>query len=89
MVLSQRNGGVQVLIFNRPERLNAWTDQVGELYAKLLAEAEGDREVRAIVVTGAGRGFCAGIDMAQLREPRTRTPEERRTAARARTAALR
>lgn len=88
-VLSQRTGGVQVLTLNRPERLNAWTDALGELYEKELIEADAHREVRAIVVTGAGRGFCAGIDMAQLREPKARTPEERQSAARARTAALR
>jgi enoyl-CoA hydratase/carnithine racemase len=80
---------VEVITLNRPERLNAWTDEAGELYANALAEADADRDVRAIVVTGAGPGFCAGIDMAQLREPKTRTREDRESAARARTAALR
>jgi enoyl-CoA hydratase/carnithine racemase len=88
-LLEERAGGVHVLTFNRPGRLNAWTDELGERYARALGEADADPEVRAIVLTGAGRGFCAGLDVAQLREPRERTPAEREEAARTRTAALR
>ena len=58
--------GVAVLTLNRPQRLNAWTDEMQELYFDLLASAGADPEVRAIVVTGAGRGFCAGADMESL-----------------------
>src|SRR5262245_19082842 len=56
------------ITLNRPERLNAWTPQMGkELYAA-FAEAAADDMVRVIVVTGAGRGFCSGADMQNLRE---------------------
>ncbi|MEA2143223.1 MAG: hypothetical protein QOI64_1653 [Solirubrobacteraceae bacterium] len=66
LVLAERRGPVLVLTLNRPERLNAWTDALEEHYFALLDAAEDDPEVRAIVVTGAGRGFCAGADMEDL-----------------------
>jgi enoyl-CoA hydratase/carnithine racemase len=66
LVLGERRGPVLVLTLNRPERLNAWTDALEEDYYAWLDAAEDDPEVRAIVVTGAGRGFCAGADMDDL-----------------------
>ncbi|MER5425909.1 enoyl-CoA hydratase [Streptosporangium roseum] len=66
LVLSSVEQGVLTLTFNRPERLNAWTDTMGRRYFDQLAEAEKDPEVRVIVVTGAGRGFCAGADFQTL-----------------------
>jgi enoyl-CoA hydratase/carnithine racemase len=66
LVPAERRGPVLVLTLNRPERLNAWTDELEERYFARLDEAEDDPEVRAIVVTGAGRGFCAGADMGDL-----------------------
>ena len=58
LVLAERRGSVLVLTLNRPERLNAWTDALEEDYYAWLDAAEDDPEVRAIVVTGAGRA-CA------------------------------
>jgi enoyl-CoA hydratase/carnithine racemase len=66
LVLAERRGPVLVLTLNRPDRLNAWTDELEDRYFALLTAAEDDPEVRAIVVTGAGRGFCAGADMSDL-----------------------
>jgi enoyl-CoA hydratase/carnithine racemase len=66
LVLSERRGPVLVLTLNRPDRLNAWTDALEERYYACLDAAEHDREVRAIVLTGAGRGFCAGADLDDL-----------------------
>src|SRR5690606_3599077 len=66
LVLSSLDRGVLTLTFNRPDRLNAWTEELGRRYFDLLAEAEKDPQVRAIVVTGAGRGFCAGADFEAL-----------------------
>lgn len=63
LVLAERRGAVLVLTLNRPERLNAWTDALEARYYEHLDAAEADPEVRAIVLTGAGRGFCAGADM--------------------------
>ena len=67
-VLAERREQVLLLTLNRPDRLNAWSDELNERYFERLDEAEADPEVRAIVVTGAGRGFCAGADMDQLND---------------------
>jgi enoyl-CoA hydratase/carnithine racemase len=66
VVRDERDGGVLLLTLNRPERLNAWTLAMEERYFDLLADAASDPAVRAIVVTGAGRGFCAGLDAEAL-----------------------
>jgi enoyl-CoA hydratase/carnithine racemase len=58
--------GVALLTLNRPDRLNAWTAEMERVYFAMLEECAQAEEVRVIVVTGAGRGFCAGADMQQL-----------------------
>lgn len=66
-VLCERlEGGVLLLTLNRPHRLNAWNNELEDLYHDHLAEADDDPAVRAVVVTGAGRAFCAGADMDDL-----------------------
>ena len=59
--------GVATLTLNRPDRLNAWTHEMKRVYFDLLEDCAADGDVRVIVVTGAGRGFCAGADMDELR----------------------
>lgn len=66
VVLMSVEDGVAVLTLNRPDRLNAWTGELQTRYFDLLVECADSEDVRAIVVTGAGRGFCAGADMADL-----------------------
>ena len=66
VVTKSVEAGVALLTLNRPKRLNAWTPELGSTYFDLLEECAADPEVRAIVVTGAGRGFCAGADMQDL-----------------------
>jgi enoyl-CoA hydratase/carnithine racemase len=61
---------VAVITLNRPDRLNAILPGMGEQYAALLHRADADPGVRAIVVTGAGRGFCSGADLTVLAEGR-------------------
>src|SRR5271154_1755609 len=51
---------VLTITLSRPERLNAWTAQMGSELIEAFDRADADDEVRAIIVTGAGRGFCAG-----------------------------
>ena len=65
-VLCEQSGSVVLLTLNRPHRLNAWTYDLGDLYFDHLDEADADPSVRAIVVTGAGRGFCSGMDAEAL-----------------------
>src|SRR2546423_12848261 len=55
--------GVLTITLNRPERLNAWTATMGSELREGFDQADADDEVRAIIVTGAGRGFCAGADL--------------------------
>ena len=71
VVLKDVDGGIAVLTLNRPDRLNAWTREMEVRYFALLDECAASEEVRVIVVTGAGRGFCAGADM---RTSRTSAP---------------
>ena len=66
VVLREVSDGVAVITLNRPDRLNAWVPAMQRRYFDLLEEAARDPEVRVIVVTGAGRGFCAGADMQAL-----------------------
>jgi enoyl-CoA hydratase/carnithine racemase len=66
VVQKSEQDGVALLTFNRPERLNAWTAEMERSYFGLLEECAASPEVRVIVVTGAGRGFCAGADMQEL-----------------------
>lgn len=57
---------VATITLNRPHRLNAWTGRMHTEYRWCLQRAEDDPDVRAIIVTGAGRAFCAGADAAAL-----------------------
>jgi enoyl-CoA hydratase/carnithine racemase len=57
---------VATITLHRPERLNAWTGRMHAEYRALLQRAADDAAVRVIVVTGAGRGFCAGADSQAL-----------------------
>lgn len=57
------DGAVGILTLNRPERLNAWTYQMREEMCDAISSANSDPSIGAVIVTGAGRGFCAGADM--------------------------
>jgi len=59
----EKDGRVATITLNRPDRLNAFTPVMGMELIQALDAADADDEVRAIVVTGAGRGFCAGADL--------------------------
>ena len=67
-VLYAAEAGVATVTLNRPDRLNAWTGAMAAGLRSALERAEGDAAVRAIVLTGAGRGFCAGADMGLLQD---------------------
>ncbi|WP_315830761.1 enoyl-CoA hydratase [Bradyrhizobium prioriisuperbiae] len=57
---------VAVVTLNRPDQLNAWTAVMGQEVRAAMEQADKDDNVRVIVLTGAGRGFCAGADMKRL-----------------------
>jgi enoyl-CoA hydratase/carnithine racemase len=63
-ITSELGDRVLTITLNRPERLNAWTATMGRELMEAFDRADADDEVRAIIVTGAGRGFCAGADLA-------------------------
>jgi enoyl-CoA hydratase/carnithine racemase len=57
---------VATITLNRPDKLNAWTMRMEEEFGQAICEATSSDDVRVIVLTGAGRGFCAGADMSLL-----------------------
>ena len=71
------------ITLNRPEKLNAWTRQMHLELKEAMQTAGADRDVRVIVLTGAGRGFCAGADMSGLQAigAGTATASDRKTVA--------
>ena len=62
-IVYEVDSAVAVVTLNRPDKLNAMTAQMGAELEDAMAEADGDDDVRAVVITGAGRGFCAGADL--------------------------
>jgi 2-(1,2-epoxy-1,2-dihydrophenyl)acetyl-CoA isomerase len=67
-LIVERRDGVLYLTMNRPDKLNALSDQMIAGLLEELNRAAHDREVGAVVLTGAGRGFCAGGDIGRMRE---------------------
>src|SRR5918999_764384 len=58
--------GVATITLNRPEKLNAFDDELGNEFLSTVRKAAGDEDVRSIVITGAGRAFCSGEDLSAL-----------------------
>lgn len=68
VLLDKRPDGIATLTLNRPQRYNAFTKDMIDLWAQLLIECEEDPQVKLIVLTGAGKGFCAGGDIEVQKE---------------------
>src|SRR3954451_3581115 len=83
-ILAEQRDEVVVLTLNRPDRLNAWTPQMSRELTEAIEDADRDPSVGAVVVTGAGGGFCAGANIsavfgAQIRDAtREKAAEPRR-----------
>jgi enoyl-CoA hydratase/carnithine racemase len=70
LITSEARRAVQLVTLNRPERLNAWTPGMASELAAAFGAANADPQIGAIVLTGAGRGFCAGADMEETFQKR-------------------
>jgi 2-(1,2-epoxy-1,2-dihydrophenyl)acetyl-CoA isomerase len=84
-ILYEQQGRVGLITLNRPERLNAWTWKMNAEIADAITRCNDDDGVGAVVITGAGRGFCSGADMGAFdraidRRSEATTEEERRAA---------
>jgi 2-(1,2-epoxy-1,2-dihydrophenyl)acetyl-CoA isomerase len=66
-ILTDVSDGIGTLTLNRPEKLNAYTTEMGEEVTAVLRAWRDDAAVCAVVLTGAGRGFCAGVDLEHLK----------------------
>jgi 2-(1,2-epoxy-1,2-dihydrophenyl)acetyl-CoA isomerase len=75
LVLVDRRDGYRVLTLNRPDRLNAFNEEMHAALQAALQEAASDPLCRALILTGAGRGFCAGQDLADRVFEPDRTPD--------------
>jgi 2-(1,2-epoxy-1,2-dihydrophenyl)acetyl-CoA isomerase len=62
-IIFEKEKPLATITLNRPDKLNAYTWLMGQEIVKALEEAEKDRNIRAVIVTGAGRGFCSGVDV--------------------------
>jgi 2-(1,2-epoxy-1,2-dihydrophenyl)acetyl-CoA isomerase len=62
-ILTNEDNGILTITLNRPEKLNAWTYQMSADMTTAITAANDNDDIIAIVVTGAGRGFCAGADI--------------------------
>lgn len=65
-IIYEKSERIATVTFNRPTRMNAWSSRMDSELRTAMHDADNDPEVRAIIVTGAGRAFCAGADMAGL-----------------------
>ncbi len=65
-ILLELDGGVATITLNRPDKLNAYTTEMGEEFTQAFRALENDPAVRVVVITGAGRAFCAGVDLEHL-----------------------
>ena len=65
-ILYDVQDGIATVTLNRPDRLNAWTDVLEGEVRQAMADATADDAVKVIILTGAGRGFCAGADLSML-----------------------
>lgn len=63
-ILYDVEDGVATITLNKPERLNAFDDQMLTEWHDAIVEADQDSNVRAVIITGAGRGFCSGMNVA-------------------------
>src|SRR2546425_10025058 len=64
-ILVSQEAGVLTLTLNRPEKLNAFNPEMHSLLRRAIERAADDADIRAVLLTGSGRGFCAGQDLSE------------------------
>lgn len=67
-IIYEKSDRIATVTMNRPDKMNAWTPRMGMEMRTAMLDAEGDDNVGAIIMTGAGRAYCAGADMGNLSE---------------------
>ena len=66
VVIVNQEGGVATVTLNRPEKLNSLNRELRTTFCKVMQELRDNREAQVVIVTGAGRAFCAGLDLREL-----------------------
>ncbi|MBA3294323.1 MAG: enoyl-CoA hydratase/isomerase family protein [Actinomycetota bacterium] len=79
LLVDRLDNGVVLLRLNLPDRRNAMSGELTEAWQAAIAELHTERDLRAVVVTGEGKAFCAGGELAWLEESGTMTPDQLRT----------
>ncbi|MBX7148203.1 enoyl-CoA hydratase/isomerase family protein [bacterium] len=75
IIIYQEIGHVALVTFNQPDKLNALDDAMGDAFQKILARVEANKDIRVMVITGAGRAFSSGGNLDMLEDRVKRTPE--------------
>ena len=77
-LLIENRGAVRILTMNRPEKRNALNSELTQALLDALRSADGDESVGALVLTGAGQGFCAGADLSEFKDLQAAVAAENR-----------
>ena len=75
-VLLTQEDGVATITLNRPEAMNAMTNELMRGISQALEVVRGNKAIRVVILTGNGRGFCAGADLVQATEPKKPVTDE-------------
>lgn len=67
-IIFEKDQNVATITLNRPDKLNAWNGKMQEEMDKAINDVIGDNNIRALIIAGAGRGFCAGLDVSAMAE---------------------
>ncbi len=73
-ILYEVSEGIATITLNRPDKLNAYTTEMGDEVYDAFARAHDDSAISVVILTGAGRGFCAGVDLEHLKAVASTTP---------------